>query len=50
MKDTDKTKERLTQEIVKMRKRIADREEIIIKEKQDRKKLKESEKKYKDLI
>jgi len=50
MKDENKTKERLIQELVKMRKRIADREEIIIKEKQDRKKLKESEKKYRDLI
>ena len=50
MKDNNKTKDQLIQELVKMRKRIADREEIIIKEKQDRKKLKESEKKYKDLI
>jgi len=50
MKDENKTKEQLIQELVKMRRRIADLEEIIIEGKQVKTELKESEKKYKDLV
>jgi len=50
MKDTDKTKVQVIQELVKMRKKIVDLEEIIIKGKQVKMELKEYEKKYKDLV
>ena len=50
MKNENKTKEQLIQELVKMRKKIADLEEIIIEGKQVKTELKESEKKYKDLV
>ena len=50
MKNENKTKEQLVQELVKMRKKIADLEEIIIEGKQVKTELKESEKKYKDLV
>ena len=50
MKDENKTKERLIQELKKMREKIVDLEEITIKEKRTKKKLKEPEKKYKDLV
>ncbi|PKP56247.1 hypothetical protein CVT91_13595, partial [Candidatus Atribacteria bacterium HGW-Atribacteria-1] len=50
MKDENKTKEQLINELAKMRKKIADLEEITVEERQAKKKLKESEKKYKDLV
>ena len=50
MKNENKTKDQLIQELVKIRKKIADLEEIIIEEKRTKKELKESEKKYKDLV
>jgi diguanylate cyclase (GGDEF)-like protein/PAS domain S-box-containing protein len=50
MKDESKTKERLIQELIKMREKIANLEEITINGTQAKKKLKESEKKYKDLV
>ncbi|MCK4309095.1 MAG: PAS domain S-box protein, partial [Candidatus Atribacteria bacterium] len=50
MKDENKTKERLIQELIKMREKIANLEEITINGTQAKKKLKESEKKYKDLV
>ena len=50
MKNENKTKEQFIQELVKMRKKIADLEEIIIEGKQVKTELKESEKKYKDLV
>jgi len=50
MKNENKTKEQLIQELVKMRKKIADLEEITIEGKRVKTELKESEKKYKDLV
>ncbi len=50
MKDENKTKEQLIQELVKMGKKIADLEEITIEGKRVKTELKESEKKYKDLV
>ena len=50
MKDENKTKERLIQELIKMREKIANLEEITINGTQAKKKLKESEKKYRDLV
>ncbi len=50
MKDENKTKERLIQELIKIQKKNTDLEEIIIEEKRTKKELKESEKKYKDLV
>jgi len=50
MKDENKTKEQLIQELVKMRKKIADLEEITIEGKRVKTELKESEKEYKDLV
>jgi len=50
MKDTDKTKERLIQELIKMREKIANLEEITIESRQTKTELKESEKKYRDLV
>jgi PAS domain S-box-containing protein len=50
MKDENKTKERLIQELIKMRGKIANLEEITIESKQTKKELKESEKKYRDLV
>ncbi|MBA7644706.1 hypothetical protein ES703_52451 [subsurface metagenome] len=50
MKDENKTKERLIQELIKIREKNADLEEIIIEGKRVKKELKESEKKYKDLV
>ena len=50
MKNENKTKEQLIQKLVKMRKKIADLEEITIEGKRVKTELKESEKKYKDLV
>ena len=50
MKNEDKTKDQLIQELIKIQKKIADLEEIIIEGKQVKTELKESEKKYKDLV
>ncbi|TET07916.1 MAG: PAS domain S-box protein, partial [Candidatus Atribacteria bacterium] len=50
MRNENKTKDQLIQELVKMRKKIADLEEITAKRKQVKTELKESEKKYKDLV
>ena len=50
MKDENKTKDQLVQEIAMMWKKIADLEEIIIEGKRVKTELKESEKKYRDLI
>jgi len=50
MKDENKTKDQLVQEIAMMWKKIADLEEIIIEGKQVKTELKESEKKYRDLV
>jgi diguanylate cyclase (GGDEF)-like protein/PAS domain S-box-containing protein len=50
MKDENKTKEQLIHELAKMREKIANLEEITIEDKQAKKELKESEKKYKDLV
>jgi diguanylate cyclase (GGDEF)-like protein/PAS domain S-box-containing protein len=50
MKNENKTKERLIQELIKIQKKNTDLEEIIIEEKRTKKELKESEKKYKDLV
>ncbi|MCK4309465.1 MAG: PAS domain S-box protein [Candidatus Atribacteria bacterium] len=50
MKDENKTKEQLIQELVKMQKKIANLEEITAKKKQVKTELKESEKKYRDLV
>ena len=50
MKDTDKTKDQLIKELARMQKKIADLEEITTEEKQIKTELKESEKKYKDLV
>jgi len=50
MKDENKTKEQLIQELVKIRKKIADLEEITIEGKRVKTEFKESEKKYKDLV
>lgn len=50
MKDENKTKERLIQELIKIQKKNTDLEEIIIEEKRTKKELKESEKKYKNLV
>ncbi|GAG24858.1 unnamed protein product, partial [marine sediment metagenome] len=50
MKDENKTKDQLIQKFIKMRKKIADLEEIIIEGKQVKTDLKESEKKYRDLV
>ena len=50
MKGTDKTKDQLIQEFARIQKKNADLEEIIIEEKRTKKELKESEKKYKDLV
>ena len=50
MKNENKTKDQLIQELIEIQKKIADLEEIIIKEKRVKTELKESEKKYKDLV
>ncbi|MCK4309094.1 MAG: PAS domain S-box protein [Candidatus Atribacteria bacterium] len=50
MKDTDKTKDQLIQEIARMQKKIADLEEIKVEGKRAKEELKESEKKYRDLV
>ena len=50
MKDENKTKDQLIQELARIQKKIADLEEIIIEGKQVKTELKESEKKYKDLV
>ncbi|MBA7519387.1 hypothetical protein ES705_11465 [subsurface metagenome] len=50
MKNENKTKEQLIQKLVKMRKKITDLEEITIEGKRVKTELKESEKKYRDLI
>ncbi len=50
MRNENKTKGQLIQELVKMRKKIADLEEITIEGKRVKTELKESEKKYKDLV
>jgi len=50
MKNENKTKDQLIQELIEIQKKIADLEEIIIKEKRVKAELKESEKKYKDLV
>jgi len=50
MKNENKTKDQVIQELVKMRKKIADLEEITIEGKRVKTELKESEKKYKDLV
>ena len=50
MKNENKTKEQLTQELARMQKKIADLEEITIEGKRVKTELKESEKKYKDLV
>jgi len=50
MKDENKTKERLIQELIKIREKNVDLEEIIIEGKRVKKELKESEKKYKDSV
>jgi len=50
MKDENKTKERLIQELIKMREKITDLKEIMIEGKQVKTELKESEKKYRDLV
>jgi len=50
MKDENKTKERLIKELARIQEKNADLEEIIIEEKRTKKELKESEKKYKDLV
>jgi PAS domain S-box-containing protein/putative nucleotidyltransferase with HDIG domain len=50
MKNENKTKDQLIQKFIKMRKKIADLEEIIIEGKQVKTDLKESEKKYRDLV
>jgi len=50
MKDESKTKERLIQELIKMREKIANLEEITIEGKRVKKELKKSEKKYRDLV
>ncbi len=50
MKNENKTKDQIIQELVKMGKKITDLEEIIIEEKRTKKELKESEKEYKDLV
>ena len=50
MKDENKTKERLIQELIKMREKIANLEEITIEGKRVKKELKKSEKKYRDLV
>jgi len=50
MKDENKTKEQLIHELAKMREKIANLEEITIEGRQAKKELKESEKKYKDLV
>jgi len=50
MKDENKTKDQLVRELAKMWKKIADLEEIVIEGKQVKTELKESEKKYRDLV
>ena len=50
MKNENKTKDQLIQELIKIQKKIADLDEIIIEGKQVKTELKESEKKYKDLV
>ena len=50
MKNENKTKDQLIQKLIKIQKKITDLEEIIIEGKQVKTKLKESEKKYKDLV
>jgi len=50
MKEENKTKERLIQELKKMREKIANLEEITIEGKRVKKELKKSEKKYRDLV
>ena len=50
MKDENKTKERLIQELKKMREKITNLEEITIEGKRVKKELKKSEKKYRDLV
>jgi hypothetical protein len=50
MKNENKTKEQLIQELIKIQKKIADLEETAIKGKRVKTELKESEKKYKDLV
>ena len=50
MKDENKTKERLIQELKKMREKITNLEEITSEGKRVKKELKKSEKKYRDLV
>jgi len=50
MKNENKTKDQLIHELIEIQKKIADLEEIIIEGKQVKTELKESEKKYKDLV
>jgi len=50
MKDENKTKERLIQELKRMREKITNLEEITIEGKRVKKELKKSEKKYRDLV
>jgi len=50
MKDENKTKDQLIKELARIQEKNADLEEIIIEEKRTKKELKESEKKYKDLV
>jgi len=50
MKNENKTKDQLIKELARIQKKNTDLEEIIIEEKRIKKELKESEKKYKDLV
>ena len=50
MKNENKTKDQLIKELARIQKKNTDLEEIIIEEKRTKKELKESEKKYKDLV
>lgn len=50
MKDENKTKDQLIKKLVRMQEKNADLEEIIIEGKRAKTELKESEKKYKDLV
>jgi len=50
MKNENKTKDQLIQELARIQKKNTDLEGIIIEEKRTKKELKESEKKYKDLV
>jgi len=50
MKNENKTKDQLIKELARIQKKNTDLEEIIIEEKRTKKELKESEKKYKNLV